>query len=159
MTLQLIIWKNVLDIGWLLFLSLVFRYFWLRRQETVKAKHWVKARGRITQCEWLINDKHIWPKVEYSYQVGDRDFTCEHIFLDTTHNVPYSKPARLLAYKIVTAFQENADIDVYYNPEHPMQAVLDTTVPRKLNVILCIIAALIVLHLGVMSERLFASLV
>lgn len=147
--------KHLLDWGWLLFLLLVFWYFWRSRQVTVKTKFWVKTRGRITHCEWMICEHIMWPKIEYIYQVGERDHTGEYLFLDTVHNDPNSQYARHLAYKVAIAYKENEDIDVYYDPNKPEQAVLDTTVPGKLNLILVFIAALIVLHLVIMVLRVF----
>ena len=154
---EFIAWHNLLDFGWLVFLLLVFRHFWRARQVTLQTRCWVRTRGQITRCEWRISGHSMWPEIEYIYQVGERDYTGEYLFLDVTHNDPNSKYARLLAYKVANAFKNNEDIDVYYNPDDPDQAVLDTTVPRKINVILCFIAALIVMHLIIMASKLWFS--
>lgn len=145
--------QNLLDLAWLLFLLLMFWYFWRGRQLTLKTKSWIKTRGRITRCEWLISGHSMWPKIEYIYQVGETDHTGNYLFLDTVHNEPNSEYARHLAYKVAIAFKENTDIDVYFDPEKPEHAVLDTTVPRKLNLILLFIATLIVLHLAIVVLR------
>ncbi len=143
---QLMSWQNLQDLGWLLFLLLVFGYFWRARHVTLQTRGWIKTRGRITRCEWVIQGHSIWPKLEYIYQVDDRDVTGKYLFLDMVHNEPYSQHARHLAYRVAKAFKDNQDVDVYYNPNQPEQAVLDTTIPRKLNVILAFIASLIVVH-------------
>ena len=91
----------------------------------------------------------IWPKIEYTYQVHDQDLIGEYLFLDTSHNNPNSKYSRLVAYKAAVAFKENSEIDVYYNPNNPEQSALDVTIPIKLNIILCLISVLIVIHLGI----------
>ena len=151
---HLLSWQNLLDLGWLLFLLLVFWHFWRARQLTLQTKFWVKTRGRVTHCEWTICGHSIWPKINYSYQVGERDYTGEYFFLDTAHNDPNSKYARLIAYKAANAYKQNEDIDVYYDPDRPEQAVLDTTIPRKINLILGFIAVLIVLHVIIRVSKL-----
>ncbi len=146
MTAHWIPWHRLLDLGWLLFLLFVFRYFWRARQVTLQTKNWVKTQGRITKFEWITQGHRIWPKIEYVYQVDDSDFTGESLFLDTTHNDFNSAHARMIAYQVAIAYKNNEAIDVYYNPDKPEQAVLDRIVPRKLHMILSVIAALIVLH-------------
>jgi hypothetical protein len=94
-----------------------------------------------------MNYRHsLWPNIEYVYQVGDQDFTGDRLFSDTVHHVPTSAHVRQLEYRIANAFKENETIDVYYNPNHYEEAVLDTTIPRKLHVILLVVAMLIVAH-------------
>ena len=146
MKMYLFSWQNLFDLGWLLFLLLMFWYFWRVRQFTLQTRYWVKTRGRVTRCEWTTSGHRVWPKIEYIYQVGERDYTGEYLFFDTEHNDPNSAYSRLVAYKVVNAYTKNEDVDVYYNPDRPEQAVLDTTIPRKINVALGFIAALVVLH-------------
>jgi hypothetical protein len=155
MTAHVLSLKTLVDLGWLVFLLLVFRYFWRARRVTGQTKHWVKTRGRVTQCEWAVHGHSIWPKIEYIYQIDDKDVTGEYLFLDTVHNDPNSKYARNMAYKVANAYKNNEDIDVYYNPDRPEEAVLDTTIPRKLNLILVFTATLIILHLVITALRLF----
>lgn len=155
MTAHVLSLKTLVDLGWLVFLLLVFRYFWRARRVTGQTKHWVKTRGRVTQCEWAVQGHSIWPKIEYIYQIDDNDVTGEYLFLDTVHNDPNSKYARNMAYKVANAYKNNEDIDVYYNPDKPEEAVLDTTIPRKLNLILVFTATLIILHLVITGLRLF----
>ncbi len=143
--------KNLVDLGWLIFLLLVFWYFWRGRQVTMQTKSWVKTKGKIAHCEWEICGHIMWPKIEYIYQVCEQDYTGEYLFLDTVHNDFNGQYARHIAYKVAIAYKENEDIDVYYDPGSPEHAVLDTTVPKKLNLILCLIATLIALHLGIMA--------
>lgn len=149
----LVIWRWVLDIGWLLFLIILFWHFWRDRQALVQSQSWLKAKGHITTCEWITAGHSVWPKIEYSYQVHDKDLVGEYLFLDTAHNSPHSKYARQVAYKVAVAFKENQEIDVYYNPNHPEQSALDVTMPKKLNVILMVLGILIILHVGLMVWR------
>lgn len=149
----LVIWRWVLDLGWLLFLCILLKHFWQDRQELLKAKSWLKTKGRITLCEWTKIGHSVWPKIEYSYQVHDKDLIGEYLFLDTAHNNPNSKYSRHIAYKAATSFKENTEIDIYYNPNHPEQSALDVTVPIKLNIIIILIITLIVLHVGIIAWR------
>jgi hypothetical protein len=147
------IWRWMLDLGWLLVLFILLKHFWQERQALVKAQSWLKVKGHITACEWTQIGHSVWPKIEYSYQVYDRDLVGEYLFLDTAHNNPNSKYARRVAYNAAVAFKEDEEVDVYYNPNHPEQSALDVTMPKKLNIILILIGILIVLHLGLITWR------
>ncbi|MFI4962399.1 MAG: DUF3592 domain-containing protein [Legionellales bacterium] len=148
----MVLWHSslrwILDLGWLIFLLLMAGHFWKSRQDLARAQTWLKATGRITDCEWTQVGHSIWPKIEYSYQVYDKDLVGHYLFLDTAHNNPNSKYARSVAYKVAVAFKEHSDIDVYYNPNQPEQSALDITIPTKLQVILVILVALIVVHVS-----------
>lgn len=147
------IWRWMLDLGWLLFLLVIFRHFWRDRQNLAQAQSWLQVKGRITGCEWTQVGHSVWPKIEYTYEVYDKVFTGEYLFLDTAHNSPNSKYSRGVAYKAAVAFKENSEIDIYYNPNHPEQSALDVTMPTKLTTILILIGGLIVVHLGLMAWR------
>lgn len=139
--------KWILDFGWLFFLLMLLRHFWQDRRQLVLTKLWLKSKGHITKCEWTKVGHSIWPKIEYTYHVYDKELVGEYLFLDTAHNNPNSKYSRQIAYKAAVAFNEHAEIDVYYNPNHPEQSALDISIPTKLNIILSLIGIFIVLHL------------
>jgi hypothetical protein len=147
--------KWILDLGWLFFLLILLSHFWHERRILLQTRSWLKAKGRITRCEWTKVGNSLWPKIEYSYQVYDKDLVGEYLFLDTAHNNPNSKYARSVAYKAAMAFKEDAEIDVYYNPNHPEQSALDITMPKKLNIILILICTFIILHVAVIASRFF----
>lgn len=140
-------WDGLLDLGWLLFLSLLLAYFWLQRHTMLKAQHWQKTRGHISRFEWITHGHRVWPKIEYIYQVHDQEFIGEHLFVDMTYINPNSRYARKFAYQVANAYKNNEDLAVFYNPEKPAQAVLNVSMPRKLNLIIVLISALIALHL------------
>jgi hypothetical protein len=147
-------WGRVLlDLGWLCVLFMLFRHFWLDRKTLVDAQSWLKVKGQITRCDWTKQGHSLWPKIEYSYQVADKDITGEYLFLDTAHNNPNSKYARHVAYKVAMAFNEHQEIDVYYNPNDPAQSTLDVAIPVKLNAILILIGACILLQSVIMVLR------
>ncbi|MFT4058489.1 MAG: DUF3592 domain-containing protein [Legionella sp.] len=143
------IWRWILDLSWLFVLLILLRYFWQSRKSLAAAQAWLKTKGHITSCEWSTIGHSVWPKIEYSYQVYDRDLVGHYLFLDTIHNNPNSKYARQIAYKVAVAFKENNEIDVYYNPNHPEQSALDVAMPKKLNFILMLIGILILCQVGV----------
>lgn len=136
----------MLDLGWLVFLGFLFAYFWRVRQLTKQTKLWFKTQGRVIHCEWVTYQQRVWPTIEYEYQVDTQDYTSEQFFLDLVHNNLNSKHARTLAYRVVNAYKEDENIDVYYNPDHPEEAVLDTTIPWKLNLILGLISFFLLIH-------------
>jgi hypothetical protein len=147
--------KWLLDLGWMIILLMLFNHFWRQRQRLVDAQFWLIAKGRVTQCEWAIIGRSIWPKIEYTYRVCEKECVGQYLFLDTAHNNPNSPYARRIAFKVAVAFKENKEIDVYYNPNHPEQSALDITIPTKLNMILILICTAIAFHLVVIGRHFF----
>lgn len=154
MVVKILSWQTMLDFGWLIFLLFVFRQCWISRQYTHQTQRWHKTMGHITKCEWKICQHVLWPTIEYVYQVGDKDFTNDHICRDTLHQSPTSAHMRRLAYQIANAFQHNQNLDVYYDPNHPEQSVLDTTIPRKLQMIVFVLGILIGVQVTLMTLKL-----
>nr|WP_242604301.1 DUF3592 domain-containing protein [Legionella brunensis] len=147
-------WRWLLDLLWLLFLIILLWHFWRERKRLKKAQSWFLTKGRIMQFIWTQEGDRLWPKIEYSYHVLDEDFQGERLFLDTSHINQNSKYARTVAYRAAVAYEKDEDIDVYYNPNNPHDAVLDITMPRKLNIIIGLILVLITFHLVIVSYRL-----
>ncbi len=146
-------WRWALDVGWFIFLLILLRHFWLKRSELLASAAWLTTKGRITRCEWATEGNILWPKIEYVYQVNEQELTGEYLFIDTAHNTPTSKYSREVAYKAAVAFQNHAEIDVFYNPNDPKQSAMDISIPRKLNVIIVLIGAAIVAHLVMIGLR------
>ncbi|MBA2657474.1 MAG: DUF3592 domain-containing protein [Tatlockia sp.] len=143
----------MLDLIWLVFLLYLLGHFWCDRRILAKAKYWLITKGRISHFEWARSGRLLWPKITYNYQVFEQEYSSEYLFLDTAHNNPASKYARLVAYRAAVAYEDDKEIDVYYNPNNPSQAVLDITIPRKLNIIISLLLALVLLHLAVVIAR------
>lgn len=154
-------WMNagrwLLDLGWFVFLIVLFHHFWRDRQALLQAKSWLKAKGHITHCEWTEAGHSIWPKLEYSYQVYDKELVGTYLFLDTAHNNPNSKYARRIAYEAAMAFKNHQEIDVYYNPNNPEQSALDVMMPVKLTLIIGVIGGFIMSQALVLIHRLIVS--
>ena len=87
-------------------------------------------------------------KIQYKYQVLNQEYYSEYFFLDTSLNNPNSKYARTVAYRAALAYEEDSEIDVFYNPNDPRQAVLDITIPRKLNLIIILLISFIAVHIA-----------
>lgn len=149
-------WQRLLDFCWLFFLLFVLQYFWFKRQAFVRAQKWIKTKGQVTQCEWTKYGYQLWPKIEYLYQVGEIDLSSNDLFLEEGYQDFSSVAARNLAYHLVEAYNQHETIDVYYNPQNPQQAVLDITIPRRLNFVLIFLSALTLIHMGIMLIRLIA---
>lgn len=152
---KLITWQTMADLAWLTLLILLFRHFFKERKALLKARTWFLTKGRITRFTWTKDGKHLWPKIEYTYQAYNQDFVGEYFFLDTAHNNPNSSYSRHVAYRAAVAFEKDEDIDVFYNPNDPRQAVLDIRIPSKLNFIIFLLILFIVVHLIVVGSRLF----
>lgn len=148
-------WHSFLDLAWLILLLFMLVYFWRDRHLLQQTKYWLITKGRITSFEWAQEGARIWPRISYVYHVFDQEFQSEYLFLDTSHNSPQSKYARGVAYRAAVAYQNDEEIDVFYNPNNPHQAALDITMPLKLNIIIILLIALIVLHLCFIIGRLW----
>lgn len=145
--------KWILDLSWLIFLLIVLHHFWQDRRSLLFTKTWLKTKGMITKCEWTQEGNSIWPKIEYTYHVQDHEIIGEYLFLDTAHNNPNSSYARSIAYKAAQAYEAQSEIDVFYNPNDPEQSALDIAIPKKLNVIVVLIALFLIIHLAVIFFR------
>ena len=143
-----------MDIIWLLFLAGLLWYFWQERQASLRASHWLIARGRITQLLWTRDGVHVWPKIEYTWQLYEQEFKGEYFFPDTLRNNPNSKYARKVAYRAAMAFEKDEEINIFYNPDNPLQSALDVRIPRKLNVIIGLLLGFLLLHLVVIAHHL-----
>lgn len=148
-----ILGRWLMDLGWLLFLFVLFIHFWRDRQVLVDARTWLTVKGYITACKWTKVGHSIWPKIEYSYHVSEKDFMGYDLFLDTKHHNLNSNYSRQIAYKAAVAFKEGTEIDIYYNPNNLEQSALDVSIPIKLNVILTLIGMLMALHLALIVWR------
>lgn len=144
-------WSDVLDLVWLLFWLLILAYFWHTRRVIGRTQRWHRTSGRIIACEWSKHGHQIWPKIQYKYEVDSQEYIGEHLFLDTSHSTPNSGHARRVAYKVADAYKKDKNIDVYYDPEQPENAVLDVKIPTKLNVIILLVISFIIFHLVMMT--------
>lgn len=144
---QLFSLQSFLDFAWFIVLLLMFLHFWRVRRALLRTHSWLMTQGWITHCEWTSQGHRLWPKIEYVYEVGEQEFTGEHLFPDTCHNNPNSHYARQVAYKVAEAYKNDEPITVYYNPALPEQAALDVKVPRKINLILILLGIFTSVHL------------
>lgn len=147
--------RTLLDISWLTVLLLLLYHFWQKRNILIEAQDWLRVKGHITRYQLVQVGHSVWPKIEYVYRVHDKDLLGHYLFLDTAHNSPSSKYSRRIAYTTAVAYNEQLEVDVYYNPNHPEQSALDVTMPIKLTVIVLVIAGLIAVHLAIIIWRLF----
>lgn len=143
----------LLDCAWLVLFTMLWVHFYRKRKVLVQAQTWLKAKGRITHYESVQAGHNIWPKIEYHYQVHEHDLVGHYLFLDTIHNNPNSAYSRRIAYKAALAFKDYSEIEVYYNPNNPEQSALDVTIPLKLNIILGLISIVLLIHLGIIIQR------
>jgi len=81
--------------------------------------HWPKASGKITKI-WDFGAE-IKFKLTYEYTVDRTIYKNSKIIFSTSST--YHKH---LAREFEKAYVENQQVDVYYNPEKPKQAVLET---------------------------------
>jgi hypothetical protein len=139
--------KGLANISWLVFLCLSLKHFWQDRQLLKQARFWLITPGKISSFSWACEKHQLWATIVYDYKICDFDFQGHYFFLDTTHNNPNSRYARKVIYRAAIAFQQEKDIDVFYNPNHPNQSALDVGIPLKLNSIIGLLVFLLLLHL------------
>tara|TARA_Y100001968_G_C19394016_1_gene737200 strand:+ start:1249 stop:1719 length:471 start_codon:yes stop_codon:yes gene_type:complete len=124
-------------------------YYFVKKWHYLRqAQDWLLTEGHITHFELIQQGRQLWPKIEYIYQVYGRDFYGENLVLDTAHNTPSNRIARLVAYHAAQAFYAKQAITIFYNPNDPRQSTLDIHMPRKLLFILGLLVVLLVFHLS-----------
>lgn len=141
------LWELTINLIWLLVLVAAFIYFLREYKLLAQPRSWLITKGRVISCEWSHAGPRLWPSIRYRFSVFEREYEGDYLFLDTSHNSPMSAYARQIAYKAAVAFQNNQEIDVYYNPNNPNQAVLDIAIPFKIYLIIGGLAALVIIQL------------
>lgn len=145
---RLLSWQSLMDFLWLLFLLVVLIHFWKKRQILVAARSWKITKGRIHQLEWAKESNSLWLQVTYTYQLFEQEFLGDCIFLDEDSNRKNNAYTRSIAYRIVMAFKNQEEIDVYYNSDNPMESALDINIPWSLHGIMGFVLFFLVMHLS-----------
>lgn len=84
-----------------------------------KLRAWPGVKGVITCSRPHSDDDELLPEIRYNYTVGDTPY-------EQTLEFPRSTtPTRELSLHYVDKFPEGATVDVYYNPDHPEQSILE----------------------------------
>lgn len=148
-------WQFTLDLVWLSLLLLFLYKFYGLLSLLRRARQWLQTEGEIDCCDWRqVNDVY-WPKLKYSYKVDGKIFHGERIFLDNFGINPRAHYAKKVAFKWVSTFKVGKKISVYYNPDLPEMAVLSTSVPRRLYLIVGLLSVLVFLQLVFMLFKLW----
>jgi len=110
------------------------------RKRAARAKHWPAVTGQVTYVNMLThtqsqehrdNDgfKHASlrttyePVVRYAYSVEGSSHTSERICFGAVHF------DQVTAYKMLNRYTNGADVNVFYDPEDPSEAVLEPHTP------------------------------
>jgi hypothetical protein len=84
-----------------------------------KSRAWPSAKGRIVVSKLNSDDDELLPEISYRYTIGDTPY-------ETSLEFPRgTTPTRELSTHYVNKFPAGANIDVYYNPEHPEKTTLE----------------------------------
>lgn len=85
-----------------------------------KKMHWPAVTGRIEVSEAASAEDDLLPHIEYSYTVQDVDYR-------KTLDFPGgSSPTPEFAASYVEKYPLGAEVQVYYDPQHPEHATLET---------------------------------
>ena len=139
-------WQNDVEFIWLAVLIILLGHCWKARQQFKKTSQWPTAPGYIFQLNWDKQEHCIWPKINYTYEAYEQKFSSNRFFLDSPYISIYSHLSRQAAYRAALAFIQGEEITVFYNPDDPSYSVLDTHVPRKLNLLFILVSLLLSLH-------------
>ena len=148
-------WQGFADSIWLLFLGSLYLYFYREKRRLKQWSTWISVQGQVTKCTWVKEEHELWLRVEYTYYVDQIDYFGDQLYPKSPYIYNKSKYAREIAYKVARAYEEHQDLTVFYNPENPMEAVLDTRLPRKLCWILRLIVILLLIHVSMVVLRWF----
>ncbi len=105
---------------WVFVLGLATAYVFYR---IVRIYFWPKTKGKIVKSyleERLkkLNYNHYIAHIEYTYVVNGKTYISTKIFIS---DIPTDKGT---AEKLIKEFPEGKEVDVYYNPLRPKEAIL-----------------------------------
>ncbi len=98
-------------------------------RQAEESKNWPVAIGTITKSElgWADDGRtSYFPIVEYSYAVGDQHFEGKRIFFGPVLYHRFSQPVE----ELIAHFEPGEEVKVYYNPQKPKEAVLQSRVAK-----------------------------
>lgn len=150
---HVISWVLLLDITWLILLTLILRNFLIDIRTLRTVSQWPQTQGKVESMELVETEGSYWPKLCYQYQVNDVEYSGKNIFLDSILNAPHKAYSKRVAHDIAKAYQQDEEVTVYYDPQHAELSVLNTRVPPKLYVIASILGLLIAGHLGFIAYK------
>src|SRR5690606_7903414 len=114
------------------------------------------TKGIVESMELVEVGHNYWPKLTYSYRVNEKNYLGNTIFLDSLLNSPHSGYSKRVAYDLANAYKQNNPVNVYYEPEVPELAVLNTNIPKRLYFIAWALGLMILFHLGLMIYKALA---
>lgn len=94
----------------------------LAMMHAIQALSWDTTQGVVTQSFVDSRGSNYAPRVEYTYAVGDRQFTGSQITFGGTINTAGSADAR----QTVAKYPTGKRIAVHYEPDNPSSSVLET---------------------------------
>ena len=105
-------------------------YLWNRQAKQAKAlesaaKNWPMTKGTIIKSRVQVSPGEyttVNPHIEYRYQVGAVEYTSMQVRPGDKLINKYSSTE---CYDLVEQYPVGAEVDVYYNPKDPSEAVLE----------------------------------
>ena len=107
------------------------------------SKSWPSTPGKMLKSN-VVEDSDGWaPRVRYCFTVRGRKYTHDRLYFHLSTRMPNAKGAMVH----LDPYPVGKQIDVYYNPRNPQEAVLDREMPIWL-VIFWIVFTAILLGIG-----------
>ncbi|MCS6989615.1 MAG: DUF3592 domain-containing protein [Chloroherpetonaceae bacterium] len=101
-------------------------YVW-RKQQTLSQIAWQETTGKITRSEFIDDSEGGTTKIEYAYEVQGKRYASSRVVLDYS---PYNSA------QLAKKYPANAEVRVYYDPNNPEAATLETQVSYSFAAIL-----------------------
>ena len=124
---DLVITVGAIGFIFLLFNTIFLAVIFSAQKDASAAKKWPTTVGTVLmstlESRLTNNGRHAqYPVVFYSYQAGGRSYESNRI-------APGPEVGGTGAPKRLAAYQTGSQVTVYYNPNNPSDAVLETKVP------------------------------
>ncbi|HVF72946.1 MAG TPA: DUF3592 domain-containing protein [Chthoniobacterales bacterium] len=134
----------------------LFLFLGLRSLSAARASQlWPSTPGKITSSQLMAGGTRSkpWykPQVTYTFAVNGQAYTGENVFFGNARSNSSGKPQA-----VVDRYREGAEVEVFYNPHQPQQAVLErrtgpsNTIFLILGPLLLILAAFVAI-MGLMQ--------
>jgi len=136
------------------------------KRKAQQSLNWPVARGIITEAKIHMHETgddddrvmRYFPTVRYNYQVNGRAYEGKLITFGSASD--FGSPQKAAEY--IAEFPVNREVNIYYNPEKPAEAILkqkavNTTVGLVIGIVIVVIALFLVCLMSIGIFRLISD--
>lgn len=103
--------------------------------DAYRSSTWPQASGEVIRSDLASESRFqksnqsttgYWAEVEYTFVVDDAKHTSEHVTLDGLRSGPHIGSGKKEAEEILARYPVGKTVDIYYDPDDPARATLET---------------------------------